>query len=172
MPAFLLSVIRFVRLLLSGHQAVAIENAALRLQLAAFRRKRKRPVLTFFDRLFWVGLSRVWRNWRGPLLYEPPHPRLVPPWVWFGCAVALEDSPTEDQLALYDFPLGAKGELRFRDCIVKYSGGQIAPIMENAIFENCIFILSLNAAPSQRGQKFSRMLLQSPSASVQLQKPG
>src|SRR5215467_9603517 len=46
MPVLLLSVIRFVRLLLSGHQAVAIENAALRLQLAAFRRKRKRPVLT------------------------------------------------------------------------------------------------------------------------------
>src|SRR5207247_4137124 len=69
MPALLLSVIRFVRLLLSGHQAVAIENAALRLQLAAFRRKRKRPVLTCFDRLFWVGLSRVWRSWRGPLLY-------------------------------------------------------------------------------------------------------
>jgi hypothetical protein len=69
MPALLLSVIRFVRLLLSGHQAVAIENAALRLQLAAFRRKRKRPVLTWFDRLFWVGLSGVWRNWRCPLLY-------------------------------------------------------------------------------------------------------
>src|SRR5205809_7613973 len=69
MPALLLSVIRFVRLLLSGHQAVAIENAALRLQLAAFRRKRKRPVLSCFDRLFWVGLSRVWRTWRGPLLY-------------------------------------------------------------------------------------------------------
>jgi putative transposase len=60
---------RFVRLLLSGHQAVAIENAALRLQLAAFRRKRKRPVLASFDRLFWVGLSRFWRGWRGPLLY-------------------------------------------------------------------------------------------------------
>jgi putative transposase len=69
MPALLLSVIRFVRLRLSGHQAVAIENAALRLQLAAFRRKRKRPVLTWFDRLFWVGLSGVWRNWRCPLLY-------------------------------------------------------------------------------------------------------
>jgi putative transposase len=61
--------IRFVRLLLSGHQAVAIENAALRLQLAAFRRKRKQPVLASFDRLFWVGLSRFWRGWRGPLLY-------------------------------------------------------------------------------------------------------
>ena len=69
MPAFLLCLVRFVRLLLSGHPAVAIENAALRLQLVAFRRKRKRPVLTAFDRLFWVGLSRVWRGWRGPLHY-------------------------------------------------------------------------------------------------------
>ena len=69
MPAFLLFLVRFVRLLLSGHQAVAIENAALRLQLAAFRRERKRPILTAFHRLFWVGLSRVWRGWRGPLHY-------------------------------------------------------------------------------------------------------
>ena len=72
MPVFFLSIFRFVRLLLSGHQSVAIENAALRLQLAAFQRKRKRPVLTNFDRLFWVGLSRVWRGWRGPLLYVQP----------------------------------------------------------------------------------------------------
>ena len=69
MPTFLLLLVRFVRLLLSGHQAIAIENAALRLQLAAFRRKRRRPILTTFDRLFWVGLSRVWRGWRGPLHY-------------------------------------------------------------------------------------------------------
>jgi transposase InsO family protein len=72
MPALLLCLIRFVRLLLSGHEAVAIENAALRLQLAAFRRKRKRPVLTTFDRLFWIGLSRTWRGWRGPLYYVQP----------------------------------------------------------------------------------------------------
>src|SRR5947207_14350990 len=69
MPALLLSVIRFVRLLLSGHQAIAIENAALRLQLAAFQRKRKRPVLTSFDRLFWVGLSLIWNRWRAALVY-------------------------------------------------------------------------------------------------------
>jgi hypothetical protein len=41
-------------LLLSGHQSVAFENAALRLQLAAFQRKRRRPVLTSLDRLFWI----------------------------------------------------------------------------------------------------------------------
>ena len=41
-----------------------MENAALRLQLAAFQRKRKRPVLSSFDRLFWVGLSLIWNGWR------------------------------------------------------------------------------------------------------------
>ena len=60
MPELLLSVIRFIQLLLSGHQAIAIENAALRLQLAAFRRCRKRPVLTGLDRVFWITLRRLW----------------------------------------------------------------------------------------------------------------
>src|SRR4051794_17044066 len=72
MPDLLLSVVRFVRMLLSSHQALAIENAALRLQLAAFRRQRTRPVLTSVDRVFWVLLSRVWRDWRGPLFYVQP----------------------------------------------------------------------------------------------------
>ena len=69
MPALFLSIFRFVRLLLSGHQALAIENAALRLRLAAFQRKRKRPVLTTFDRVFWITLRRLWSAWRRPLLY-------------------------------------------------------------------------------------------------------
>ena len=72
MPALILSLVRFFRLLLSGHQAVALENAALRLQLAAFQRKRRRPVLTTFDRLFWIALRRVWSGWRRPLLYVQP----------------------------------------------------------------------------------------------------
>ena len=64
-----LSIFRFVRLLMSGHQAVALENAALRLQLAAYQRKRRRPVLTAFDRVFWITLRRLWSGWRGPLAY-------------------------------------------------------------------------------------------------------
>ena len=59
MSAIILYLFRFIRLLGSGHQAVAVENLALRLQLAAYKRKRKRPVLTEWDRLFWVGLSQV-----------------------------------------------------------------------------------------------------------------
>src|SRR3954465_15456064 len=71
MPLLLLFVFRFVRLLLSGHQAVALENAALRMQIAAFQRKRKRPLLTTLDRIFWVALRSVWSDWRHPLLYCP-----------------------------------------------------------------------------------------------------
>ncbi len=72
MPSLFLSIFRVVRLLLSGHGASASENAALRLQIAAFRRTHQRPVLTTFDRLFWVGLSRVWHAWQGSLLYVKP----------------------------------------------------------------------------------------------------
>jgi len=72
MPELLLSIIRFIRLLLGGHQAIAIENAALRLQLAAFRRRRKRPVLTSLDRVFWITLRRLWSGWRVPLMYVQP----------------------------------------------------------------------------------------------------
>src|SRR4029453_11287646 len=59
MPAFLLLLFRFLRLLLSGHQAVAIENAALRMQIAAFQRKKKPPGLTTFDRMFWISVPQL-----------------------------------------------------------------------------------------------------------------
>src|SRR5215472_10587379 len=74
MPEFLLSVIRFIRLLLSGHQAIAIENAVLRLQLFAFQRKRKRPVLTTFDRVSGKAMART-----GPGFAVPVHLHLIGP---------------------------------------------------------------------------------------------
>jgi putative transposase len=72
MPVLFLFAFRFVRLLLSGHQAIAIENVALRMQITAFQRKRKRPLLTTLDRLFWVSLRSVWSDWRHSLLYVQP----------------------------------------------------------------------------------------------------
>lgn len=72
MLAIILCMFRFVRLLGSGHQAVAVENLALRLQLAAYKRRRKRPMLTQLDRLFWVGLSQVWSDWRQALIFVQP----------------------------------------------------------------------------------------------------
>jgi hypothetical protein len=59
-------------LLGTGHQAVAVENLALRLQLAAFKRKHKRPVIRQLDRLFWAGLSEFWSGWRDSLVFVRP----------------------------------------------------------------------------------------------------
>jgi putative transposase len=72
MAAIFLCLFRFLLLLGSGHQVVALENLALRRQLAAFRRKRKRPILTEWDRLFWIGLARVWAGWKGALIVVQP----------------------------------------------------------------------------------------------------
>ena len=72
MPAIILCLFRFVRLLGSGHQAVVVGNLALRLQLAVYKRKHKRPVLTQWDRMLWVGLSQVWSHWRQALIFVQP----------------------------------------------------------------------------------------------------
>jgi putative transposase len=72
MASIILFLFRYLRLLGSDHQAVALENLALRRQLAAFRRKRERPKLTESDRLFWIGLSRLWAGWKGALVIVRP----------------------------------------------------------------------------------------------------
>ena len=72
MAVLLLLVFRFIRLLLSGHHAVALENAALRMQIAAFQRRRKRPLLSTLDRVFRISLRSLWDDWRKPLLYLQP----------------------------------------------------------------------------------------------------
>jgi putative transposase len=72
MTVLVLLLFRFIRLLGSGHEALAVENAALRFQLLAYQRKRMRPKLTTFDRLFWCTLSRLWRGWRTALLVVQP----------------------------------------------------------------------------------------------------
>lgn len=72
MAVTFLCIFRFVRLLLSGQQAVALENAALRMQIAAYRREKSRPNLTDLDRWFWIVLRQVWSNWRHVVLYVQP----------------------------------------------------------------------------------------------------
>src|SRR5437870_13748510 len=64
--------IRFVILVLSGHRHVALENAALRQQLAVFKRDIKRPRLHRRDRLFWSGLRTSWKDWKSALVIVRP----------------------------------------------------------------------------------------------------
>ena len=51
---------------------LALENLALRQQLAILERKSKCPRLRKRDRLFWAILSRIWPNWRSALLIVQP----------------------------------------------------------------------------------------------------
>jgi len=58
--------------MLSGPCNVALENLALRQQLAILKRTQKRPAISTKDRLFWSWLSRSWSGWRAPLLIVKP----------------------------------------------------------------------------------------------------
>jgi transposase InsO family protein len=62
----------FVRALLLGRAALAVENLALRQQLAILDRKLPRPKLKKRDRLFWVLLSRLWSGWQSVLVIVKP----------------------------------------------------------------------------------------------------
>jgi hypothetical protein len=64
MLAALVVALRSLALICGGHRAVALENLALRQQLAVFKRTVRRPQLRHGDRLFWMLLANAWRDWR------------------------------------------------------------------------------------------------------------
>jgi putative transposase len=51
---------------------LALENLALRQQLAVCKARQPRPRLTEIDRIFWVLLSRLGTGWRHSLLVVRP----------------------------------------------------------------------------------------------------
>ena len=51
---------------------LALENLALRQQVTIMKRSTKRPRLRDRDRLFWILLSRFWRNWKEQLIVVKP----------------------------------------------------------------------------------------------------
>ena len=62
----------FLRALLFGSAAIALENLALRHQLVVLQRAVARPRLTRWDRILWVWLSRLWASWRSSLVIVQP----------------------------------------------------------------------------------------------------
>lgn len=64
--------ILFFRALLVPRSKLAMENIALRQQLAVYKQSLKRPKLRPRDRIFWVCLSRLWSNWRSALCVVQP----------------------------------------------------------------------------------------------------
>jgi hypothetical protein len=70
--------LRSLALVCGGQRAVALENLALRQQLAVFKRTVGRPQLRRRDRLFWMLLASAWRDWRTALIVV--HPDTVVRW--------------------------------------------------------------------------------------------
>jgi len=60
-------------MLWGGHHQVALENLALRHQLAVYKKTVNRPKLLSSDRLFWVALSSMWTGWRQALVIVSPN---------------------------------------------------------------------------------------------------
>jgi hypothetical protein len=73
MFSLLLSVIFSIRSWFRSRAALQVEILALRNQLTVLKRSlRGRVRLKFADRLLWVGLSRLWSQWRSALLVVKP----------------------------------------------------------------------------------------------------
>ena len=69
---FVLHLLRLLPFLVGGHRQLALENLALRQQLAVYKRTAPRLRFRTMDRLFWVGLAKVWPAWRQALVFVSP----------------------------------------------------------------------------------------------------
>ena len=65
-------ILRLLESIFRSRQSLALENLALHHQLYVLQRPRSRIRLRKRDRLFWVVLSRIWRDWRNPLTIVQP----------------------------------------------------------------------------------------------------
>jgi transposase InsO family protein len=65
-------ILQLSRALFRDRSRLALENLALRQQLAILRHKAPRPRLHQADRAFWVSLARVWDQWRSALILVRP----------------------------------------------------------------------------------------------------
>ena len=69
----LMSLLTWVlRAAFTSRRSLVLENLTLRQQLATYARTQKRPRLNSGQRAFWVALSKVWTDWRSPLVLAKP----------------------------------------------------------------------------------------------------
>src|SRR5487761_1542649 len=58
--------------LLRSRRDLVFENFVLRQQLAVLKRRRPRPSLSIFDKLFWIAVRRFWSQWKQSLIVVTP----------------------------------------------------------------------------------------------------
>src|SRR5881398_2388703 len=72
MMRWLAILVRTLRSTIRTQRELALENLALRQQVAVWKVRQPRPQLRATDRLFWLVLSRLWKNWRSSLQVVRP----------------------------------------------------------------------------------------------------
>ena len=72
MLEFIFSILAVVRVFLRSRGDTALEVLALRQQVAVLKRRRPRPPINSFDRLFWTALRRIWSRWSDVLVLVQP----------------------------------------------------------------------------------------------------
>ena len=72
MLQIILSFFVAIRVFVRSRSDTALEVLALRQQVAALKRKRPRPKLNFWDRIFWTVLRECWPRWKDVLILVKP----------------------------------------------------------------------------------------------------
>src|SRR6266446_9159253 len=101
MLIFLTTLLASFASIFRSRASLGLENLALRHQIGVLHRfAGKRPKLNAGDRLLWICLSRLWRDWRSALAIVKPETvvawhraafRLF--WTW-RCAAENQDDPS------------------------------------------------------------------------------
>ncbi len=66
------SILAAARAFFRSRLELSSEVLALRQQVAVLKRKRRRPLLSRMDRLFWIALRRVWPRWSNVVVIVKP----------------------------------------------------------------------------------------------------
>src|SRR5262245_54270871 len=72
MTSTILRLLCLIPIALRLRSELALENLALRQQLAVLSRQHRRPKLRRSDRMFWLFSSRFWVHWREALIIVKP----------------------------------------------------------------------------------------------------
>ena len=71
MPDFPL-LVNLLQLVVKDRTQLVLENIALRHQLAVYKRSVKRPNINDCDRIFWLTVMRMLKEWRQALVFVQP----------------------------------------------------------------------------------------------------